>query len=62
VLNDPAYEDGAIVLRQVSIFFGENYVLVGRVVQHDEALALVEVELAARVGVETRPPAPTDAG
>jgi magnesium transporter len=27
VLNDPAYEDGAIVLRQVSIFFGENYVI-----------------------------------
>jgi magnesium transporter len=27
VLNDPAYEDGEIRLRQVSIFFGENYVI-----------------------------------
>jgi magnesium transporter len=27
VLNDPAYEDGEIKLRQVSIFFGENYVI-----------------------------------
>jgi magnesium transporter len=27
VLNDPAYEEGAIKLRQVSIFFGENYVI-----------------------------------
>ena len=27
VLNDPFYEDGEIRLRQVSIFFGENYVI-----------------------------------
>jgi len=27
VLNDPAYEEGEIKLRQVSIFFGENYVI-----------------------------------
>jgi magnesium transporter len=27
VLNDPAYEEGQIKLRQVSIFFGENYVI-----------------------------------
>src|SRR5882757_8357433 len=27
VLNDPTYEDGEIKLRQVSIFFGENYVI-----------------------------------
>ena len=27
VLNDPAYEDGEIKLRQVSIFFGDNYVI-----------------------------------
>ncbi|MBS0520594.1 MAG: magnesium/cobalt transporter CorA [Proteobacteria bacterium] len=27
VLNDPAYEDGEIHQRQVSIFFGENYVI-----------------------------------
>jgi magnesium transporter len=27
VLNDPVYEDGEIKLRQVSIFFGENYVI-----------------------------------
>jgi magnesium transporter len=27
VLNDPAYEEGRIELRQVSIFFGENYVI-----------------------------------
>ena len=27
VLNDPSYEDGEIKLRQVSIFFGENYVI-----------------------------------
>jgi magnesium transporter len=27
VLNDPAYEEGEIRLRQVSIFFGENYVI-----------------------------------
>jgi magnesium transporter len=27
VLTDPAYEEGEIKLRQVSIFFGENYVI-----------------------------------
>ncbi|HEY6981510.1 magnesium/cobalt transporter CorA, partial [Reyranella sp.] len=27
VLNDPAYEDGEIRVRQVSIFFGDNYVI-----------------------------------
>jgi magnesium transporter len=27
VLNDPAYEDGELRTRQVSIFFGENYVI-----------------------------------
>ena len=27
VLNDPIYEDGELHLRQVSIFFGENYVI-----------------------------------
>ena len=27
VLNDPAYEEGEIQLRQVSIFFGDNYVI-----------------------------------
>jgi magnesium transporter len=27
VLNDPAYDEGQIKLRQVSIFFGENYVI-----------------------------------
>lgn len=27
VLNDPAYEEGEIRLRQVSIFYGENYVI-----------------------------------
>ena len=27
VLNDPAYENGVLVPRQVSIFFGENYVI-----------------------------------
>jgi magnesium transporter len=27
VLNDPSYQDGEINLRQVSIFFGENYVI-----------------------------------
>jgi magnesium transporter len=27
VLNDPAYEDGELRQRQVSIFFGENYVI-----------------------------------
>jgi magnesium transporter len=27
VLNDPSYEDGELRLRQVSIFFGENYVV-----------------------------------
>src|SRR3954465_14290881 len=27
VLNDPSYKDGEINLRQVSIFFGENYVI-----------------------------------
>lgn len=27
VLNDPSYEDGVVKLRQVSIFFGENYVI-----------------------------------
>ena len=27
VLADPVYEDGALIVRQVSIFFGENYVI-----------------------------------
>ena len=27
MLNDPAYEEGEIRLRQVSIFFGDNYVI-----------------------------------
>lgn len=27
VLNDPSYEDGEVKLRQVSIFFGSNYVI-----------------------------------
>src|SRR4030095_1548782 len=27
VLSDPVYEDGEIKMRQVSIFFGENYVV-----------------------------------
>jgi magnesium transporter len=27
VLNDPSYEEGEVKLRQVSIFFGENYVI-----------------------------------
>src|SRR5919108_184966 len=27
VLNDPVYEDGVLIPRQVSIFFGDNYVI-----------------------------------